>query len=152
MNPNEASLWDVIDDIRSTDGRYRREAYLFVVASLGATVQALPPERLDDPIRRHLSGQELLRGVVRLARSEFGALAAAVFGEWGVRHGEDVGNIVFHLVSRGQLSARPEDTIEDFRNGIDLLEVLASEHHPFPERGDPRPRSGRKWAGPELGT
>jgi uncharacterized repeat protein (TIGR04138 family) len=62
--------------------------------------------------------------VVRLARHEFGPLAPAVFHEWRVLRGEDVGEIVFQLIASGQLSARPEDRIEDFRDGPDLLRAL----------------------------
>jgi uncharacterized repeat protein (TIGR04138 family) len=151
MNPNETSLWDIIDDIRSADDRYRREAYLFVVAALGATVQDLPPERQNDPVRRHLSGQELLHGMVRLARQEFGSMAPVVFGEWGLEGGEDVGHIVFHLVQSGQLSARPEDSIDDFRIGLDFAKAFANDHAPFPVPRATRPPSGRK-TGPELGA
>ena len=118
-------FWDAVDGIRETDQRYRREAYGFVVSALGVTVQALPPARLADPVRRHLSGGELLRGITRLARREFGALAPTVFREWGVLTGEDVGNIVFRLVGCGELSARPEDTLDDFR-GFDLMGRLAA--------------------------
>lgn len=125
MGGSELAFWDAVDRIRETDGRYRREAYGFVVGALGVTVQALPPERLADPVRRHLSGGELLRGVVRLARREFGAMAPAVFREWGVTAGEDVGHIVFRLVECGELSARPEDSLDDFR-GLDLLGGLAA--------------------------
>ena len=125
MGGNELLFWDAVDRIRETDGRYRREAYGFVVGALGVTVQALPPTRLADPERRHLGGGELLRGVARLARREFGALAPAVFREWGVLTGEDVGYIVFRLVECGELSARPEDTLEDFR-GFDLMGALAA--------------------------
>jgi uncharacterized repeat protein (TIGR04138 family) len=50
-----------------------------------------------------------------------------VFREWGVASGEDVGRIVFQLVECGQLSARPEDTLEDFRGGPDLLAQLAGQ-------------------------
>lgn len=151
MTPTDVPLWEAIDEIRTTDPRYLREAYLFVVASLGITVQGLPSERLNDPERRHLSGQELLRGMVRIARHEFGPMAATVFREWGLARGEDVGNVVFHLVRRGQLSARPEDTIEDFRGDLDLQAALASDKDPFaePRGGSQSPRSGRK-TGPEL--
>jgi uncharacterized repeat protein (TIGR04138 family) len=125
VSASEQRFWDTVDRIRDADGRYRREAYGFVVGALGATVQALPPERLADTARRHLSGGELLRGIVRLARTEFGAMAPTVFREWGVTAGEDVGNIVFHLVERGELSARPEDTLDDFR-GFDLMGALGA--------------------------
>ena len=143
MNPFETSLWDAIDQIREVDGRYPREAYAFVIGALGVTVQALPPARLDDPAKRHLSGQELLDGVVLLARNEFGALAPTVFSEWRVTSGEDVGAIVFQLVQSGQLSARPEDSIDDFRRGSPLLERLS------PQAIDPHsPRSHGTQSGP----
>jgi uncharacterized repeat protein (TIGR04138 family) len=124
MNSPEIPLWEAIDAIRETDDRYHRQAYAFVVAALGVTVQGLPAERLNEPERRHLSGSELLEGIGSLARREFGALAATVFREWGVLSNEDVGNIVFQLVETGQLSARPQDSIDDFRHAPEILDVL----------------------------
>ena len=126
----ETTFWDVVDGLREREDAYAREAYGFVVGALGATVQQLPVERLDDPQRRHLSGRELLLGVVSLARSEFGPLAATVFHEWGVRHCEDIGHIVFQLVACGQLSARAEDTMTDFSNEFDLLSALSDDTDP----------------------
>jgi uncharacterized repeat protein (TIGR04138 family) len=149
LSSNDLLFWDAVDGIREQEPRYRREAYGFVVAALGVTVQALPPERLADPALRHLTGGELLRGLVGLARQEFGVLAPTVFREWGVLTGEDVGRIVFLLVGCGQLSARPEDTLEDFQ-GYDLFGGLtdhleigtvralhASRPHPRRAAGDP---------------
>ena len=115
MSPTHPPFWDTVDRIRAERPGYRREAYGFVVAALGHTVESLPAERLTDPERRHLSGQELLRGAVELARREFGLMAPTVFREWGVCSNEDVGTMVFQLVEAGQLSARPEDTLADFR-------------------------------------
>ena len=137
----ETTFWDTVDELRAAHARYAREAYGFVVAALGVTVQALPPERLADPERRHLSGRELLAGVVRTAATEFGPLAPMVFGEWGVRASEDVGEIVFELVRAGQLSARPEDTVEDFRGGPDLLSELARAAQNAPPAPGPGGRS-----------
>lgn len=123
---SELAFWDVVDGIREKDDRYAREAYGFLMAALGATVQKLPAERRADPGLRHLSGRELLAGLVVVARDEFGEMAPTVFREWRVRSGEDVGEMVFQLVGSGQLSARPEDSIEDFR-GFDLeRELIAS--------------------------
>jgi uncharacterized repeat protein (TIGR04138 family) len=117
-------FWDTVDALRENDPSFRREAYGFVVGALGRTVLELPEGRRRDPERRHLTGQELLAGVIRCARQEFGALAPTVFAEWGIQKGEDVGRIVFQLVEAGQLSARPEDTLEDFRRGPDLVTEL----------------------------
>ncbi len=131
----ETTFWDAVDALREREVRYAREAYAFVVSALNTTVQALPEERLRDAERRHLSGGELLDGVVRMAHEEFGALAPTVFAEWGVRTGEDVGRIVFQLVECRQLSARPEDTIADFVGGRDLL-LRLSEVADFGRRGE----------------
>ena len=147
MSSSELLFWDAVDEIRETELRYRREAYGFVVAALGSTVQALPPERLADPVLRHLTGGELLRGLVRLARQEFGVLGPTVFREWGVLTGEDVGRIVFRLVECGELSARPEDTLADFRD-FDLFGGLTTGleigrlHVPLERRPRPRRAAG----------
>lgn len=125
MSPTEQPFWDVVDRIRGAEPRYRREAYGFLMAALSLTVQSLPRERLADPERRHLSGRELLHGILALARSEFGVMAPTVFKEWGIDRSEDWGAIVFQLVQAGQLSARPEDRIEDFAGGPDLTAALS---------------------------
>jgi uncharacterized repeat protein (TIGR04138 family) len=110
-------LLDIIDDIRENDPGYRREAYVFVMNALDHFVRRLPAPR-------HVSGQELLGGVVELAREEFGPLAPTVFEEWGLKSGTDVGQIVFSLVDAGVLGKQPEDRLEDFEGGIDLLSEL----------------------------
>ena len=114
-------------------------------------MQALPPERLADPALRHLTGGELLRGLVRLARQEFGVLGPTVFREWGVLTGEDVGRIVFRLVECGELSARPEDTLEDFRD-FDLFDALTAGleigSHRVPRERRSRPRRTGGDSGP----
>lgn len=116
---SELGFLDVVSEIRESDDRFRPQAYVFLMVALQQTVQGLPEERTRDPVRRHLSGRELLAGVAKLAREEFGPLAPMVFAEWGVRRSEDVGEMVFQLVESRQLSARPEDTLDDFR-GFDL--------------------------------
>jgi uncharacterized repeat protein (TIGR04138 family) len=124
MKQHEETLWDAVDGIRAADPRYRREAYAFVLLALGVAAEELPQSRRSDPVRRHLTGAELLHSVVRIARQEFGPMAPTVFHEWGVRTAADVGDLVFQLVERGQLSARPEDRREDF-HGPDLMRLLA---------------------------
>jgi uncharacterized repeat protein (TIGR04138 family) len=125
VNRPERSFWETVDGLRERDSRYRREAYGFVVAALAATVGELPSERRNDPDRRHLSGGELVEGVIRLARREFGDLSEVVFREWNVMSSEDIGQIVFQLVESGQLSARPEDRLEDFRSAPQLMASLS---------------------------
>lgn len=138
----ETKFRDAVDELRARGSRYAREAYVFVVAALGETVRALPEERQADAERRHLSGRELTDGIIRIARDEFGSLAPMVFREWGVRSTEDIGAIVFELVEAEQLSARPEDTLADFRDRGDLLVALAGPD-PSPAGLPPVRRQGR---------
>jgi uncharacterized repeat protein (TIGR04138 family) len=125
MATAQPPFWDTVDRIRAARPRYRREAYGFVVAALNRAAESLPAERRADPVLRHLTGQELLRGVIAMARDEFGLMAPTVFREWGIREACDVGEIVFELVEAGQLSARPEDRREDFAGGPDLMPALS---------------------------
>jgi len=126
MSSTERPFWDIVDALRKRDPGYRREAYGFVVAALGVTVQRLPAQRRADPEHRHLSGGELIEGVIGLARTEFGDLADVVFREWGMTRGEDIGRIVFQLVDCGQLSTQPSDSMEDFLAAGDLLPRLGA--------------------------
>lgn len=130
----ETTFWETVDALRESHRRYAREAYGFVVDALVETARSLPAVRREDPERRHLSGRELLAAVVSIARRDYGPMAAVVFREWGVRSSEDVGEIVFELVRAGHLSARREDSIDDFRGGPDLAAELARDV----ELGPPR--------------
>lgn len=146
MPPKDEPFWQAVDRIREAEPRYRREAYGFLMFALASAVEALPRERRDDPERRHLTGPELVQGLLGCAAREFGVMAATVFDEWAVRRPEDVGVMVFHLVEAGQLSARPEDRREDFAGGPGLIESLRVERRP------PSPDRARGPAGPGVST
>lgn len=143
MSPDNIPFWVAVDRILARQPLYRREAYGFVMLALGRVVERLPGDRRADPQRRHITGQELLRGVVDLAREEFGVMAPMVFDEWGLKRAADLGEIVFELVGAGQLNARPEDRREDF-SGPDLRELLSVDFTPpSPADAPERPRARR---------
>ncbi len=73
---------------------------------------------------QHVSGAELLRGVCDLAIREFGMMAPVVFQQWGVRTTDDVGQMVFNLISVGRLSQSERDTPDDFHDLFDLHRAL----------------------------
>ncbi|HUT99122.1 MAG TPA: Minf_1886 family protein [bacterium] len=89
------------------DHSYSHRAYRFVLAAVGHLVG-----RLSEP--RHITGQELLVGLVDLGRNHFGPLAGEVFAEWGVKKPLDFGKIVFELVRVGLLGKTAEDDLHDF--------------------------------------
>jgi len=89
------------------DQSYSHRAYRFVLAAVGHIVG-----HLSEP--RHISGQELLAGLVDLGRNHFGPLTGEVFAEWGVKEPLDFGKIVFELVRVGLLGKTDEDDLKDF--------------------------------------
>jgi len=115
------------------DPRYDRDAYEFVKEALDHTLKTLKKPGREGAIRlaretgdpskleaSHVSGQELLGGFRALALKQFGPLAKTVLEHWGVRRGEDVGEIVFNMVEVGLLGKTEKDTRADFAGGYDF--------------------------------
>jgi uncharacterized repeat protein (TIGR04138 family) len=104
------------------DPRYRQEAYHFVRSALDHTRDLLKRECNSRP--RHVTGQELLRGIRDLALIEFGPMAPAVFEEWGIRSCADFGEIVFNLIDLEVFRKTARDRREDFCDGYDFFEAF----------------------------
>jgi uncharacterized repeat protein (TIGR04138 family) len=119
-----------VELIADTGGRYPKEAFLFVMVALEYTVSQLPT-------RRHLSGQELSKGIAVFARDQFGYLAREVLGNWKITATSDFGEIVYTLIENGLLSKTDEDSKADFKNVFDFeTEFTSDDFGPgeFPER------------------
>jgi len=84
---------------------------------VGFTVRALEENR-------HVSGNELLDGIRRLALDRFGPMAKTVFEQWGIVTTEDFGAIVFQLVDEGLLGKTEQDKMSDFARGYDFHEAF----------------------------
>lgn len=110
-------FYDTIDFICEKDLRYRREAYEFVMEALNFTQKKFKRSK-------HVSGEELLRGIKELLISNFGPMTLSVLGHWGIKSTEDFGNIVFNLVNNKILSKNEEDSIKSFQNGYDFKETF----------------------------
>ena len=102
-----------VERIRQVDRRYRREAYAFMNDAVAYTVKKW---KAADPGRktRHVTGRELIYGTVELAVLEFGVLAPNVLNDWGITSGPAIGDIIFHLIREGIMTASSEDSREDF--------------------------------------
>lgn len=107
------NILETIESIISRDSRYKKEAYNFVLEGLNYTVS-----RLKKP--RHVSGAELLEGLRRYAKEQFGPMALTVLKHWGINSTLDFGNIVFNLVEAKILNKTEQDSINDFKNGYDF--------------------------------
>jgi uncharacterized repeat protein (TIGR04138 family) len=95
------------------DTRYKLESYLFVMNGLEFYLTLLGE-------KRHVTGQELSKGLLLFAHKQFGPLARSVLRQWGINKTNDLGNIVYNLISIQVMSRQPEDSLEDFFDVVDL--------------------------------
>ncbi len=104
-------------DLAQNHGRYKPNAYKFTLEAVHYTVN-----RIGE--RRHVTGEELLEGIRRLALERFGPMAKTVFEQWGIVRTEDFGDIVFQLVDAGLLGKTEQDKLSDFSRGYDFDEAF----------------------------
>lgn len=117
-----------VKTILDQDRRFQSDGYHFLREALDHTIKNLRKDELIE--HRHVSGPELLEGVVRHAQEKFGPMAVAVLDSWGVREGDDVGAMVFNLIDAGAFGKSEEDAPEDFRGVLDLKEALLAPYRP----------------------
>ena len=115
---------EMLRSIREKDPRFTAEAYAFTFQGLDYTMHEMKGKR------QHVTGQDLLEGIRRLAAKEFGRLAPMVFRAWGIRASRDFGDIVYNLIDAGVMSRRDEDRKEDFEGGWDLSTAFDKEEDP----------------------
>ena len=119
-----------IAEIAEKDGRYSRESFLFILAALEYTLSKLSR-------RRHLTGQELSKGIAEYARQQYGFLAKTVLNNWGLYTTQDYGEVVYLLINGGLMNKTEEDKKEDFSNAYDFdkeFDWEKSKPKDFPER------------------
>ena len=110
---------DRLRRIALDDGRFAPEAYRFLLEGLEQAIQLAGRGHLEGS-ERHVTGREVLNGLVAHAKQCFGPLAAQVWRSWGIREPLDWGRVVFTLVEAGMLSRQETDSIEDFRSELDF--------------------------------
>ena len=98
---------------------YAPGAFAFVQDGLGYTSGIFETRGFDeygmDELDRHVTGQQLCRGLRDYAIDQFGLLAPVVLKHWGIQRTEDFGAIVFRMVDLEVLRTSPQDSEEDFR-------------------------------------
>lgn len=142
---------EILDQILAKDPRYQRDAYLFLREALDHTQKLMhkaarePREATKDKEEaiRHVSGQELLKGIRALALEQFGPMASTVLAEWGVTRCEDFGEIVFNMVDNRLLAKTKDDSREDFKGGYDFYEAFQQPFRPSSPPGSPAPAESK---------
>lgn len=133
---------EALDALVARDGRYERDAYLFLRDALDFTVKEA--HRGTTPAAsagasRHVTGQELLDGVRRYALEQFGPLVTTVLGTWRVTTTDDVGRMVFNLIDANIFGRTERDSLEDFCNGYRFFDAFVRPYLPPNRRGEPEP-------------
>lgn len=83
-----------------------------------------------DAMDRHVDGAQLCQTLKSIAVERWGMLAPMVLAEWNITSTLDFGRLVIHMVERGMLSSKPEDSVEDFRDVYDFKDAFAVEIKP----------------------
>src|SRR5437773_9512380 len=112
---HEIAFDQIVDEIAQRDARYAHAAYRFVREALDHTQKLLGRSGKEEI--HHVTGQELLEGIRAYALQQYGPMTLTVLNEWGVRHCEDFGEIVFTMVDASILAKTDIDTRQDFKNG-----------------------------------
>jgi uncharacterized repeat protein (TIGR04138 family) len=115
-------------EVLPRDSRYAVEAYEFVLDAWQHTQRILGRKlergKIPESPSYHVTGRQLLEGVRQLAIREFGLMARTVLGRWGVNATDDIGEIVYNLITADLMSKTDEDTKQDFHNVFDLDKAL----------------------------
>ncbi len=117
------------------DGRFRPEAYHFLLEALDFTLARRgtprPVPEAPDPLAAargasppppqwNVTGRDLLEGFRDHALERFGALAREVLRTWGITRTGDVGAVVFNMVESGLLQKTATDSPADYHEVFDF--------------------------------
>jgi uncharacterized repeat protein (TIGR04138 family) len=130
---------ETLDRILKQDGRYDRDAYVFVREGLDYTLKL--HKKVIQGAKRHVTGQELMEGLRRYALQQFGPMSKTVLNFWGVHKCEDFAEIVFNMVDEGILGKSDQDRREDFKDGYDFDEAFVKPYRPSLRPGLRRART-----------
>lgn len=118
----EVNFDEALDLLLAKDSRYARDAYHFLRESLDFTQKLISKENKGKV--RHVTGQELLEGIRQHALQQFGPMTVTVFEEWGIRSGQDFGEMVFNMVENSLLAKTEKDSRADFQVSYDFTEAF----------------------------
>ncbi|MBC8002428.1 MAG: hypothetical protein H7X97_07555 [Opitutaceae bacterium] len=141
----QVNFEEVLEEILAGDHRYAGEAYLFLREALDFT-QKRATTKSGKIAPRHVTGQELLEGIREYALDQFGPMAMTVCDEWGIRCGEDFGQIVFIMIEHKLLGKTDQDNPDDFRGGYDFDDAFRKPFLPQSRIAAPPPAPASKPA------
>jgi uncharacterized repeat protein (TIGR04138 family) len=113
-----------IEEIANLDGRYSPRAFELVLEGLSRAVKQYYGDETESEAPHHVTGKTLCFSLAELATEKWGYLAKIVLNQLGVKSTFDFGNIVYLLVEHNWMYARPEDSIDEFKNVYDFEQTF----------------------------
>lgn len=124
----QKSFHEVVEEIIEREPRFSKEAYIFLKEALELTIKQ--KERGKTETGSHVDAAELLDGFRQLALKEFGPMVMTVLEYWGVKDSEDVGRMVFDLITVGVFGKTESDSLEDFHQALDFHAAFVAPFQP----------------------
>lgn len=118
--------------ILEQDNRYPARAYDLMPAVIDYTVRHPAPADPSEPPRPqgHVSGRQLAIGFRDYLLAEFGPFAADLLDEINIRSTDDIGNLVYNLISVGVFGKTNADSRADFHAVYDFKEAFRDYYAP----------------------
>ena len=113
-----------IEEIAKLDGRYSLRAFEFVHEGLSRTVKKNYGDETENQGPHHITGKQLCLGLAEFASEKWGRMAKVVLNQLGIKSTSDFGDIVYLMVEHKWMYARPQDSIDEFKNVYDFEEVF----------------------------
>jgi len=124
----QKSFHEAVEKIIEHEPRFSKEAYIFLKEALELTIKQ--KERGKTETGSHVDAAELLDGFRQLALKEFGPMVMTVLEYWGVKDSEDVGRMVFDLITVGVFGKTESDSLEDFHQALDFHAAFVAPFQP----------------------
>ena len=121
-----------VAQILEQDNRYPARAYDLMPAVIDYTVRHPAPADPSEPPRPqgHVSGRQLAIGFRDYLLAEFGPFAADLLDEINIRSTDDIGNLVYNLISVGVFGKTNADSRADFHAVYDFKEAFRDYYAP----------------------
>jgi uncharacterized repeat protein (TIGR04138 family) len=105
-----------IEEIAKLDGRFPLRAFEFVHEGLGRTVKKNHGDETENQGPHHITGKQLCLGLAEFASEKWGRMAKVVLNQLGIKSTLDFGAIVYLMVEHKWMYARPQDSIDEFKD------------------------------------
>lgn len=115
---------EAIDGILKNNTQFKKEAYYFLNSALKKALMRYKKTP------NHIHAKELLSSCKELGLDQYGPLTSIVFSYWGINSSQDIGKIVYSLITAGVWSRANNDKESDFDEDPDFNTLFSKNKPP----------------------